>query len=33
MSYRDIKLENMIYNPKTRLVKLIDFGTAVEFTS
>lgn len=31
--HRDIKLENMIYNPKTRLVKLIDFGTAVEFSS
>ena len=23
----------MIYNPKTRLVKIIDFGTAVEFTN
>lgn len=30
--FRDIKLENMIYNPKTRLIKLIDFGSALKFT-
>lgn len=30
---RDIKLENMIYDPKTRVLKLIDFGTAVQFAT
>jgi serine/threonine protein kinase len=24
--HRDVKLENLLYNPETRVLKLLDFG-------
>ena len=30
---RDLKPENMMYDKETKIVKLIDFGTAVRFDS
>ena len=32
ISHRDIKLENLIINPETKEIKLIDFGFAVYST-
>lgn len=29
--HRDIKPENILYNPKTKQIKLIDFGIAKKF--
>jgi serine/threonine protein kinase len=26
--HRDIKIDNIIYNPKTEMIKIIDFGFA-----
>ena len=33
VDHRDIKDENILYNPKTKKIKLIDFGTAVPLIS
>ncbi len=30
--YRDLKAENVIYNPKTGMIKLIDFGLSEQFS-